>query len=199
MYIHNYNLEPIPYQIEANWQGGELFDYYFINFKLLYSSFFLFLFGHKYISISRLLSAEYLTFLYRHLKEWRKIPQWSFSCCLALLLPLSDFQGEIPDLIEANVLTNQLQTGQIDMPPVLSAVNDSGVITVTHEEGLQDDDDDNDGDNVVDAKKVQDIHSHRVEYYNSKCHKETQTELSAVSYDYHVAIKPSKEKWEESA
>lgn len=102
-----------------------------------------------------MLSAQYVAFLYRHLKEWRRNPQWSFSCCLALLLPLSDFHGEIPDLIESNVLTNQLQTGQIDMPTVLSAVNESGVITVTYEEGEQDDDDDDDdGGDVLDAKKA---------------------------------------------
>jgi len=125
-----------------------------------------------------------VAFLYRHLKEWRKNPQWSFSCCLALLLPLSDFHGEIPDLIESNVLTNQLQTGQIDMPTVLSAVNESGVITLTYEEGEQDDDDDDDDDkyDAVDTKNVQDIHSLHVEYYNSKCHQGAQTELSALSY-----------------
>ena len=64
-----------------------------------------------------------------------KKPQLSFSCFLALLLPLSDLHGEIPDLIESNTLTNQLQTGQIDMPTVLGGVNDSGIFTVTQEEG----------------------------------------------------------------
>lgn len=139
-----------------------------------------------------LLLVQYVAFLYRYLKEWRQNPQWSFSCFLALLLPLSDSHGEIPDLIETDVLTNQLQTGQIDMPTVLSAVNDSGVITVTHEEGEQDDDyDDDDVDvGVGDARKVQDIHSHYVKYYNSKCHQGTQTEISALSFADLVVIEP---------
>ena len=57
---------------------------------------------------------------------------------------------------------------------------------VTQEEGEQDDDyddvhdDANDGDGVVNAKNVQDIHSHHVKYYNSKRHQGTQTELSAL-------------------
>ena len=66
------------------------------------------------------------------------------------------------------------------MPTILSAVNGSGVINVTHEEGEQDGDG---GDDVVDAKKVQDLHSHHVGYYyNPKCHQQTQTELSALSF-----------------
>lgn len=86
------------------------------------------------------------------------------------------------------------------MPTVLSAVNESGVITVTYEEGEQDDDDDDDdGGDVLDAKKAQDIHSHHVEYYYSNRHQEIQTELSALSYAYLVVIEASKENWEESA
>lgn len=125
-----------------------------------------------------MLSVQYVAFLCHYLKEWRKNPQWSFSCCLAVLLPLSDFNGEVPDLIESDVITNQLQTGQIDMPTVLGAVNDSGVITVTHVEGEQGEHNEND---VVDVRKAQDIHNHRMKYYymyNSKCHQGTQTELT---------------------
>ena len=82
-----------------------------------------------------LLSVQYAVFLFRHLKEWRKNPHWSFSCCLAFLLPLNDLQGEIHDLTEANLDKNQLQTGQIDTPTIFSAVKDSGAIDVTLEEG----------------------------------------------------------------
>ena len=112
-------------------------------------------------------------------------PQLSFSCFLALLLPLSDLHGEIPDLIESNALTNQLQTGQNDMPTVLGAVNDSGIFTVTQEEG----------DKMtfmmmlmmsmemmlLTQRKYKDIHSRHVEYYCSKRHQRTQTELTAFS------------------
>ncbi len=78
-------------------------------------------------------------FLYRFLKEWRKNPHWSFSCCLALLLPLNDLQGETRGLVDTNVLKNQLQTGKVEKPTLLSAVKDSGVIDVTFE-GEQADD-----------------------------------------------------------
>ena len=103
----------------------------------------------------RLVSGQYAAFLYRYLKEWRKNPRWSFSCCLSLLLPLSDSHGEIPDLIE----TNQLQTGQIDMPTILTAVDE----------------------------EAEDGNSQRAKYYNSKCHQGTQTELFApLSNDFVV-------------
>ena len=82
-------------------------------------------------------SVQYAVFLYRYLKDWRKNPQWSFSCCLALLLPLNNLQGEIRGLMETNVLKSQLQTGQIEKPTILSAVKNSGAIDVTLEEGEQ--------------------------------------------------------------
>ena len=86
---------------------------------------------------SRLLSVQYAVFLHGYLNEWRKNPHWSFSCCLALLLPLNDLQGEIRGIAGTNILENQLQTGQIDKPTILSAVKNSGAIDVTLEEGEQ--------------------------------------------------------------
>ena len=68
------------------------------------------------------------------MKEWRKNPQWSFSCCLALLLPLNDLQGEIRGLTGGNILKQQLQTGKIDMPSMSGAIKDSGVVNF----GLED-------------------------------------------------------------
>ena len=62
------------------------------------------------------------------MKEWRKNPQWSLSCCLALLLPLNDLQGEIRGLTGRNILKQQLQTGKIDMPSMSGALKDSGVV-----------------------------------------------------------------------
>lgn len=84
------------------------------------------------------------------------------------------------------------------MPTVLSAVNDSGVITVTHVEGERDEDNRND---VVDVRKAQDIDSHHVEYYymnNSKCQQGTQTELTSFCA-FIVVIETSKKKWEGSS
>ena len=40
-------------------------------------------------------------------------------------------------MIETNVLDNQLQTGQMEMPTLVGAVKDSGVVDVTLEEGEQ--------------------------------------------------------------
>ena len=76
------------------------------------------------------LLAQYSTHLYSYLIEWRKNPQWSFACCLALVLPLSDLQGEISGMMGTNVLDNQLQTGQTDMPTIIDAVKDSGAMDV---------------------------------------------------------------------
>ncbi len=89
---------------------------------------------HKIFILCHLLLVQYAMFLYQYLKKWRKNPQWSFSCCLALLLPLNDFQEEIVDHAETNVLQNQLQTGDIEMPSIFTTVKDSGAIDVTLEE-----------------------------------------------------------------
>ena len=110
-------------------------------------------------------------FLYRYIKEWRKNPQWSFSCCLALLVPLNDLQEELGGLEEANVLQNQLQTGQIEKPIILSFVTHSGAIDVTLEEGEQ-----GDGNKV----EIQDeIHQNAL-YSHPRRHQGTQTEMSSV-------------------
>ena len=69
--------------------------------------------------------------LYGYLKEWRKNPHWSFSCCLALVLPLVSLPGDISGLVETNVINNQLDTGDIEMPTIAAAVQDSGAIDIT--------------------------------------------------------------------
>ena len=76
--------------------------------------------------------------LYRYFQQWRKNPQWSFSCCLAFLLPLSDLEGEISGLAETNALNSQLQTGEAEIPTLSGALKDSGAIDVTFEGSEQD-------------------------------------------------------------
>jgi len=83
---------------------------------------------------------QYTVHLYGYLKEWRKNPHWSFSCCLALLLPLINLPGEISGLIGTNITNTQLDTGQFEMQTVVGAVEDSGVIDVTLDDDEQDDD-----------------------------------------------------------
>ncbi|XP_078384784.1 uncharacterized protein LOC144667259 [Oculina patagonica] len=72
-----------------------------------------------------LLAVQYLVGVYRYFKEWRKNPHWSFSCCLALLLPLNDLRGEISGLAETNVFKSQLKSGEMEMPTIMIAVEDS--------------------------------------------------------------------------
>ena len=65
-----------------------------------------------------LFSVQYLVYIYHYVKEWRKNPKWSFTCCLAFLLPLNALQGEIRGFTETNILNQQLQTGGIEMPSI---------------------------------------------------------------------------------
>ncbi|KAL9967739.1 hypothetical protein ACROYT_G026031 [Oculina patagonica] len=115
-----------------------------------------------------LLAAQYAVFLYRFLKEWRKNPHWSFSCCLGLLLPLNDLQGEIHGIAGMDILENQLQSGHIDKPAILSEVKDIGLVDVSLEKG------DGDDDNTM---QVQDENCQTAEHSDTRRHQETQTEL----------------------
>ena len=110
-------------------------------------------------------------FLYRYFKKWRKNPQWSFSCCLALLLPLNELQGELRGLVGANLLKNQLETGQIEKPSLISAVEDSGAIDITLKEDEQ-----GDGNKV----EVRNENHQNALYSHPSRHQGTQTEISSV-------------------
>ncbi len=111
-------------------------------------------------------------FLFRYLNDWRKNPHWSFSCCLGLLLPLNDLQGEIRGLAGGNIFKNQLQTGQIDKPSIFSAVKNSGAIDVTLE------DDERRDDNTVD---IQDENCQEAVHSDTRRHQGTQTELYCIA------------------
>ena len=113
---------------------------------------------------------QYGMFLYGYLKEWRKNPHWSLSCCLALLLPLNDLQGEISGLVgsSTNILDNQLQTGQTEDTTIFAAVKDSGAIDVSLDEGQQDDD------SSMEDQREKCPEAERGE---TKCHKGSQTDL----------------------
>ena len=69
-------------------------------------------------------------FIYRFFKEWRKNPRWSFSCCLALLLPLNDLQQEVLGMAGKNVVKQQLKTGNVDMPSLSGALKESGLVSI---------------------------------------------------------------------
>ena len=57
------------------------------------------------------------------------------SCCLAMLLPLNDLQGEIRGLMGRNVMRQQLQSGRIGMPSVAGTAKDTGAIDFALDEG----------------------------------------------------------------
>ncbi|XP_078376765.1 cysteine repeat modular protein A-like isoform X1 [Oculina patagonica] len=138
-------------------------------------------------SVLGLLFYQYTLFLHQYLKEWRKNPHWSFSCCLALLLPLNDLQGEIRGLVGTNVLSSQLQSGEFEKPTVLSAVKDSGAIDVTLESDQGDDD----------TTVVQDESCRVAKYSDTRRHQATQAELCLLSTPdivIHVPMRKSQER-----
>ncbi len=116
------------------------------------------------------LSVQYALHLKGYLQEWRKNPHWSFTCCLALFLPLNSLQGDIHGLTETNVLKTQLQSGEFEMVSLQAAVQDSGAIDVTLEEGEQ-------GDNSTMEVKddVRQVAKNR-----NKCNQGTQTEVFSL-------------------
>ena len=96
-------------------------------------------------------SVQYLSYIYHYIKEWRKNPEWSLSCCLALLLPLRNLQGEIGGLAGRDIPRQQLQTDRIDIPSTANTERDNGAVVIMledydaereEEEEEEDDDDD---------------------------------------------------------
>ncbi len=111
-------------------------------------------------------------FLFRYLNDWRKNPHWSFSCCLALLLPLNDLQGEIRGLAGGNVFKDQLQTGQSDKPSFYSSMKNSGAIDVTLEDDKQRD---------ANIAEIQDENCQDAVHSDTRRHQGTQTELCCTT------------------
>lgn len=56
--------------------------------------------------------------------EWRKNPQWSFSCCLALILPLVGLPGDISGFESSNTIDNQLEIGEVEISTTSDADQD---------------------------------------------------------------------------
>ncbi|XP_068749385.1 uncharacterized protein [Montipora capricornis] len=85
-------------------------------------------FGANFLVIA-ILVVQYGRYFFRFIKEWRKNPQWSLSCCLALLLPLNELQTEIRGMTGKNLLNEQVQTGNFNVPSVSSTLKDSGAVS----------------------------------------------------------------------
>ena len=82
----------------------------------------------------RFFAVQYIAYIYRFIKEWLKNPKCSFSCFLALLLPLNDLQKEVSGFAGRNVFKNQLQTGKMNMPSISTSFQDTGAINFSLEE-----------------------------------------------------------------
>ena len=90
--------------------------------------------GRRWIVFASIFFAvQYFMHIYRYFNKWRKNPKWSFSCCLALLLPLNELQGEVRGLSGKSFTQQQLQTGKDDMPSMSSTLKDSGAINFSLE------------------------------------------------------------------
>ena len=81
-----------------------------------------------------LVSVQYLSYIYHYIKEWRKNPEWSLSCCLALLLPLRNLQGEIGGLAGRDIPMQQLQTDRIDIPSNANTGRDNAAVDISLED-----------------------------------------------------------------
>ena len=73
-------------------------------------------------------------YIYHYVKEWRKNPKCSLSCCLALLLPFRQLQGDMRGLTGRKLLKKQLKTGKIEMQSIASTLRESEAVDVTLED-----------------------------------------------------------------
>lgn len=110
---------------------------------------------------------------FRYLNKWRKNPKLSFACCLALLLPLSDFQEEIGGLEET-----VRQTEEIEMPSIFAAVKDYESVDAPVDAGAKGDEG---------AMETKDDNYKNLTYDRTKCHQGTQTEpFTSLRADVHI-------------
>ena len=58
-----------------------------------------------------------------------------------LVLPLISLPGDISGFVGTNMTKNQLDTGDIEMPTITGALQDSGAVDLTLEEGEDGNDD----------------------------------------------------------
>ena len=79
-------------------------------------------------------TVQYITHIYSFIKKWRQNPQWSLSCCLALVLPLTGLQSEMLGMTGKNVLRQQLRTGEIGKPTISGTFKDSGAADISLED-----------------------------------------------------------------
>ena len=81
-----------------------------------------------------LVSVQYLSYIYHYVKEWRNNPECSLSCCLALILPLRNLQGEIGGLAGRNIPMQQRPTGRIETTSTANTERVSGAVNIIFED-----------------------------------------------------------------
>ena len=123
----------------------------------------------KPVFISRSFLVQYAIILHRYVTKWCENPHFSFSCLLALLLPLNGLQGDIHGLAESNVVSEQLETGQMDTPTVTGAVQDSGAIDTILPSDQQ-------------GEVAKEDRCQNAQYRKKRCDKHTQTDQFEPSY-----------------
>ena len=87
-----------------------------------------------------------------------------------MILPLVSLPGDFSGVVGTNIIDVQLQTGHVDIPSILGAVQDSGAVDITLEEGEEE------AGNILEMQKdkVEDAKC------NNRRHQETQTELLSL-------------------
>ena len=119
---------------------------------------------------------QYLTFLYGYYKEWRQNLQWSVSCCLALLLPLDDLQGEVHGMTGDNLMKTQIDTERTEKPSFAATVKDSGALNFT----LCCEDVEGNDDEI--RMEYNEPNVEVVDYTNKRCHRWTQTKVFVLPF-----------------
>ncbi|XP_078343257.1 uncharacterized protein LOC144628993 [Oculina patagonica] len=129
-----------------------------------------------------LLFVQYVVGIYCYIQRWRKNPQCSFSCCLALLLPLNDLQHEVSGFAEMDVLKKQLKTGEIEMPTIVNMVLKKNRLTKVslQVEGKKNEQFKQGKQSYHDTTKTQEC-SVQVAKFEKKCSQGTQTELFTLT------------------
>lgn len=109
-------------------------------------------------------------FLHQDLNGWRKNPQWSFACYLALLLPLKYLQEEIRGMVGTSLPKAQLDTGMMEKPSVAACAEDTVALSfdLSRKNGVLRDD----KNSAESNKENQEVIMHSDEKYHR-----TQTEI----------------------
>ena len=118
-------------------------------------------------------SAQYITYVFNCIRQWRKNRKWSFSCLLALLLPLNELQGELSGMAVRNILTQQFQSGDIEMPSITKTLRETVTLNISMEEE-EEEEKEEEGEKQKLLRKERTVEEEREEKENNKAEEEKQ-------------------------